>query len=89
MQKFVVGARVWIFRDAATEPVDHGVVESIEDGSIGSSHKIQIRSLALKPGGITQYGLFRQGWKEIFFDPKSQDHYHGGEKGSVFRFELI
>lgn len=89
MQKFVVGAQVRIFQDAAAEPTDRGIVESIEDGSAESPHKMDVRSLARDPGKITQYGLFRQGWKEIFLDPGTGNHYHSGEEGPVFRFELI
>jgi hypothetical protein len=85
-QKFVVGTRIRMFRDAEPEAVDEGIVESITGGLI-SQRQMKVCSLTLYPGETKEYGLFRQGWKMVFVDSITGVLTHSGEKGPVFRFE--
>lgn len=85
VQKFVVGARIKMFRDAGIDPVDEGIVLSIEDGS---PRTMEVKSIRLYPQETHKYGLFPQGWKMVFLDTTTGALAHSGETGPVFRFEL-
>ena len=88
VQKFIVGAQIKIFRDAGIDPVDKGVVLSIEDSAAGSPRIMEVRSIDLYPQEAHKYGLFPQGWKMVFLDATTGTLAHSGETGPVFRFEL-